>query len=154
MKPDVFGYVAMPFGRVDPRWTAVKDHRVDLHLDPPDLVQRVDRSVNKRIRYQGDTGDSWAAPQDTLTRGAGDCEDYALLKRAILIASGFPEEHIVLLIVRDVIARRDHAVLLVHDSEWLVLDCYNALTLPAKKVRDYTPLLAFSGNSAWGFARG
>ena len=34
--------------------------------------------VLHKLHYQSDSGDYWQAPQDTIDRGGGDCEDYAI----------------------------------------------------------------------------
>lgn len=52
--------------------------------------------------------DQWDYPSD----GRGDCEDYALLKRKLLITEGFPRQALLMTVVKD--ARGDgHAVLTV-----------------------------------------
>jgi len=46
--------------------------------------------VQKNIRYEKDKGkDTWAAPQVTLKRKYGDCEDYAFLNAAVLRVLGY-----------------------------------------------------------------
>lgn len=46
--------------------------------------------VKKNIRYEKDKGkDTWAAPQITLKRKYGDCEDYAFLNAAVLCVLGY-----------------------------------------------------------------
>jgi predicted transglutaminase-like cysteine proteinase len=77
-----------------------------------DLV-RVNKSVNKTIKPLTDLEhwglvERWSYPDD----GYGDCEDYVLLKRRMLIQSGWPREALLVTVVRD---RNDegHAVLTV-----------------------------------------
>ena len=87
-----------------------------------DLVA-VNRYVNGAIKPMTDldhwgTIEKWSYPDD----GYGDCEDYALFKRRLLIRAGWPREALLLTVVRD---RRDegHAVLTVKtDRGELVLD--------------------------------
>jgi predicted transglutaminase-like cysteine proteinase len=87
-----------------------------------DLVS-VNRYVNDTIKPMTDiehwgTIEKWSYPDD----GYGDCEDYALLKRRLLIRAGWPREALLLTVVRD---RRDegHAVLTVKtDRGELILD--------------------------------
>ena len=86
-------------------------------------LENVNRYVNEIIRPMTDlehwgTIEKWSYPDD----GYGDCEDYALLKRRLLIRAGWPREALLLTVVRD---RRDegHAVLTVKtDRGELVLD--------------------------------
>lgn len=47
-------------------------------------LQRVNLDINLRISPRADEGDDW-----TLADGQGDCEDYALLKRKVLLERGW-----------------------------------------------------------------
>ncbi len=52
------------------------------------LMCAVQREINEIMAYTGDSdGDHW---QIMLDGGKGDCEDYALTKRTLLIEAGFP----------------------------------------------------------------
>jgi predicted transglutaminase-like cysteine proteinase len=65
--------------------------------------------------------DHWSYPDD----GYGDCEDYVLLKRRMLIQSGWPREALLVTVVRD---EKDegHAVLTVTtDKGDYILDNQN-----------------------------
>jgi predicted transglutaminase-like cysteine proteinase len=90
---------------------------------------RVHRLINSRIRYVSDlrADDHWSTPLTTLLRGGGDCEDHALLKRALLLAAGTPESDLRLLILR---TRRGggHVALQVAEHDGLILD--NRYRLP------------------------
>jgi predicted transglutaminase-like cysteine proteinase len=87
-----------------------------------DLVS-VNRYVNGTIKPMTDLDhwgmiEKWSYPDD----GYGDCEDYALLKRRMLIRAGWPREALLLTVVRD---RKDegHAVLTVKtDRGEFILD--------------------------------
>jgi predicted transglutaminase-like cysteine proteinase len=87
-----------------------------------DIVS-VNRYVNDTIKPMTDlehwgTIEKWSYPDD----GYGDCEDYALLKRRLLIRASWPREALLLTVVRD---HRDegHAVLTVKtDRGEFILD--------------------------------
>jgi predicted transglutaminase-like cysteine proteinase len=87
-----------------------------------DLVS-VNRYVNESIKPMTDlehwgTIEKWSYPDD----GYGDCEDYVLLKRRLLIKAGWPREALLITVVRD---RKDegHAVLTVKtDRGEFILD--------------------------------
>lgn len=49
------------------------------------VLQRVNRTVNRAMRFRPDNGDTWS-----INVRYGDCEDFALAKRAALIRDGFP----------------------------------------------------------------
>jgi len=90
-----------------------------------DLV-RINKRVNETIKPMTDLEhygvvEKWAYPDD----GYGDCEDYVLLKRRMLMEAGWPREALLITIVRD--AKGDgHAVLTVKtDKGELILDNQN-----------------------------
>ena len=67
--------------------------------------------------------DRWSAPLATLTTGRGDCEDYAIAKYVALREAGVAEDDMRLVIVRDLTAGEDHAVVSARlDEKWIVLD--------------------------------
>ena len=97
----------------------------DIVLTPKafnDLV-RVNRWVNDAIKPMTDLEhwgvvEKWSYPDD----GYGDCEDYVLLKRRLLISAGWPREALLITVVRD---KKDegHAVLTVKtDRGEFILD--------------------------------
>jgi predicted transglutaminase-like cysteine proteinase len=86
----------------------------------------INRAVNRRIAPVSDMEhrgvvEHWDYPMD----GKGDCEDYALLKRRLLIEAGWPRQALLMTVVRD--KRGDgHAVLtVITDRGDLVLDNQN-----------------------------
>ena len=95
-----------------------------------DLV-RVNKRVNETIKPLSDLEDwgvveRWSYPDD----GYGDCEDYVLLKRRMLIQSGWPREVLLVTVVRDK-KGEGHAVLTVTtDKGDYVLDNQNKDILP------------------------
>jgi predicted transglutaminase-like cysteine proteinase len=90
-----------------------------------DLV-RVNKWVNKTIKPQTDLEhwgvvERWSYPDD----GYGDCEDYVLLKRRILVQAGWPREALLVTVVRDN-KDKTHAVLTVTtDKGDYILDNQN-----------------------------
>jgi predicted transglutaminase-like cysteine proteinase len=95
-----------------------------------DLV-RINRRVNESIRPLTDLEhwgvvEKWSYPDD----GYGDCEDYVLLKRRLLIAAGWPRTALLITVVRD---EKDegHAVLMVKtDQGEFILDNQVETILP------------------------
>jgi predicted transglutaminase-like cysteine proteinase len=94
-----------------------------------DLV-RVNRWVNETIKPMTDQEhwgviERWSYPTD----GYGDCEDYVLLKRKMLIEAGWPREALLITVVRD--KKGDgHAVLTVKtDKGEFILDNQNETVL-------------------------
>jgi predicted transglutaminase-like cysteine proteinase len=87
-----------------------------------DLV-RVNRWVNESIKPVTDMDhwgvvERWSYPDD----GRGDCEDYVLLKRRMLVQAGWPREALLITVVRDK-KGEGHAVLTVKtDKGEFILD--------------------------------
>ena len=95
-----------------------------------DLV-RINDSVNRAIKPLTDLEhwgvvEKWSYPDD----GYGDCEDYVLLKRRLLIKAGWPRAALLITVVRD--KRGDgHAVLTVRTTKGeFVLDNQEERVLP------------------------
>ena len=87
---------------------------------------RINTWVNQKIKPMTDlehwgVAEKWSYPDD----GYGDCEDYVLLKRRLLIEAGWPREALLITVVRD--RHGDgHAVLTVKtDRGEFILDNQN-----------------------------
>lgn len=67
-----------------------------------DPVREAQRLVYQNIRFRWDTPgqDHWQTPLETLARGAGDCEDHAVLKRELLLEAGVDADNVSLLFLR------------------------------------------------------
>ena len=87
---------------------------------------RINQTVNADIKPMTDLDhygvvEKWAYPED----GYGDCEDYVLLKRRMLMQAGWPREALLITVVRET-SGDGHAVLTVRtDRGDLVLDNQN-----------------------------
>jgi predicted transglutaminase-like cysteine proteinase len=93
-------------------------------------LDRVNRFANTRIKPVTDQeiygrAEYWAIPTDR-----GDCEDYVLLKRRLLVRAGWPPSALLITVVRDN-ADEGHAVLTVAtDKGDYVLDNQRDAILP------------------------
>lgn len=164
--PDLWGWTPKLMDHTDARWLRVEHAPAPrgesmFNIPPVDNVERMDRWANNEVAYRPDVLDYWQSPAETARRGHGDCEDIALLKRSVLLEAGWSEDRIWFLLVFDVLARCDHAVLLVHDQPpdmapcFRILDCKQALqvALPVGEVLDYVPRRAMQGGDMWSFER-
>lgn len=129
LKQQVYGNAAQPAGYVNfcerhasdcKRVAAVRNFEPSKdQLLKLDFIQK---SVNSTIASSSDqdlygTKEYWDYPTD-----AGDCEDYVLLKKRLLIETGFPEGALRITVVLDT-ANAGHAVLSVlTKSKDFVLD--------------------------------
>jgi predicted transglutaminase-like cysteine proteinase len=105
-----------------------------------ELLRQVDAEVDRQVTYQSDpAGQDYWQP----ATWAGDCEDYALLKRKRLIARGWPAEDLQVMFVEAKPGRfrGGHAVLVSH-SKQAVLDNQDEKTHPEGRAIDLIPYLA------------
>lgn len=102
------------------------------------------RAINLSIRATDDgIDDVWSSPLATFARGAGDCEDYAIAKLAALRLAGVAAGDLRLVVVRDVRAGEEHAVVAAKlDGHWLVLDNRRMAMVEDDAARSYQPLFA------------
>lgn len=77
--------------------------------------------VNKTISYLQDVRDEWQSPNETLLKKTGDCEDYALLKYALL-KDQFPNAKLAYSMLMIDGKAEPHVVVLLDNK---VLDNYN-----------------------------
>ncbi len=88
----------------------------------------INRAINLAIVPTSDwvqwgVADHWSAPLETFTTQRGDCEDYAIAKYVALRAADVAEADVKLIVVRNVPANEDHAVVAVRlDGVWTILD--------------------------------
>jgi predicted transglutaminase-like cysteine proteinase len=91
----------------------------DIDLTPANYrrISQVNRWVNSAIVARSDQ-EQWGVVDrwDHPTTGQGDCEDYVLMKRRLLMEEGFPRSSLLVTVVRD--ERGDgHAVLTVKTNK-------------------------------------
>lgn len=117
----VFGVTQPPYGFVDfcnrepteCRDGALEDGRRAGSSAEVAELDRVNRRINKEIAPMSDMDnygvqEYWAIPRN----GRGDCEDYALLKRQVLMRAGWPASALLMTVVLDE-KNEGHAVLTV-----------------------------------------
>ncbi len=122
-------------------------------------LRAVNEFYNRRIAFHDDTEvwqqvDYWASPLETLDKGRGDCEDYAIGKYFGLVALGVPVAKLRLVYVR---AQLDggvqaHMVLAYYatpDAEPLILDNLITEIRPASRRPDLAPVFSFNSEGLW-----
>ena len=106
---------------------------VDVNLTAKSMkeLERINKWVNVNIEPVSDMShwsavDQWDFPTD----GKGDCEDYALLKRKMLIEEGFPRQALLMTVVKDE-KGEGHAILTVKTNRGeFILDNQESRILP------------------------
>jgi len=166
-RPDVLGTVALRLkgSRLDGKWRSVNHSPVhgrafqfarNLRADTPlQRLEGVNRYVNRAVEFVSDSRqygrtDVWATASETLRRGKGDCEDYAIAKLQMLRAAGFNDQDLYLVVARDLVRRDDHAVLVARANNSLyVLDDSTDRLLDGNRANDYRPIVTFASNGVW-----
>jgi predicted transglutaminase-like cysteine proteinase len=154
---------------VTQRWGAAGTNRLkswqnmvqeDLRPDSSEAerLTLVNTFFNKNIRFGTDLEvweqeDYWATPLETLGRGAGDCEDFAITKYFSLLALGVPETKLRFVYVRalqqqgQILRVEPHMVLAYYKSpgaEPLILDNLTSIIAIASQRSDLTPVYSFN----------
>jgi predicted transglutaminase-like cysteine proteinase len=129
-------------------------------MDDPAKLRLVNLFFNQHIEFATDPQawgqvDYWASPLEALTKGQGDCEDYAIAKYFSLLAAGMPAQRLRLVYVR---AQLDDGVAQAHmvlayyasaGSETLILDNLVEDILPASRRQDLQPVFSFNSEGLW-----
>lgn len=164
--PDIFGQAAASIGagalRTD--WIGVRDLALNgteggvdellaqaNTLTGGNPLAMVNRWVNWHIRFADDSqGDVWSSATETLVRGYGDCEDFAIAKMAILQRLGVSRDDMFLVLIRKSERPLDHAVLAVRrEGVMHVLDNLTDYLQRDSDIGGYRPSLSYSGDFAW-----
>jgi predicted transglutaminase-like cysteine proteinase len=166
-RPDVFNSVALPIGHssLDRRWRKVANGPVGAsssayasalaERSSLEKLEAINHYVNARVRFVDDSrqygvSDLWTTAAETLRRGRGDCEDYAIAKLQLLRRAGFADKDLYLVILHDSLRRADHAVLVARaEGRMLVLDNGTDRLVDSYEMPDYRPIFTFSGSHVW-----
>jgi predicted transglutaminase-like cysteine proteinase len=122
------------------------------------LLGDVNRSVNMSVRFMTDLAqygqqDVWSSPLETLATGNGDCEDYAILKLAVLRAAGIDPNDLRLVILRNTHDGQDHALAAVRlNGAWRLLDNRYLPMLTDWQLADFRPLFVIDGQGVHAYA--
>lgn len=132
-------------------------------LSDAEKIQRVNDFFNRRINFRDDIDiwkvtDYWATPLETMGRGEGDCEDFAIAKYVTLKILGVPIERMRLVYVRAVIGGPHSSISQAHmvlgyyatpGAEPLVMDNLVADIHPASRRKDLLPVFSFNSDGLW-----
>ena len=125
-------------------------------------LRAVNDFYNQRLAYVEDIDnwgevDYWASPLESLGKGAGDCEDYAIAKYFTLTSLGIPHSKLRMVYVRASIPGAPngfvaHMVLAYYptpEAEPLVLDNLQPVIRPAAQRPDLAPVFSFNAEGLW-----
>lgn len=173
---NVFGSVVIPVGKLPlaTSWTRVAD-RMNLcknscttlgrrlteisgqaaEMPTLDALRLVNSTVNSAITYRTDKAlwrkaDYWATPAEIIGKQAGDCEDFAIAKMALLRKAGFDQSQLQLIVLKDVRKQVFHAVLAVHtNGGTYILDNMNNTVSNDTALRNYMPIMSFAAGKSF-----
>ncbi len=122
----------------------------------------VNREINDQVRFSDDSAlwqrrDYWATPLETLAKGAGDCEDFALAKYFTLLQLGVAREKLRITYARALELNQAHMVVTYYetpDAEPLVLDNLLDEVLPASRRQDLALRYAFDAQGLYSLKGG
>jgi len=128
-------------------------------LSESEQLARINDFFNRRTLFLDDTvvwgkTDYWATPLETLGRGQGDCEDFAIAKYVSLRSLGVPLDKLRLTYVRAQLGgvSQAHMVLAYYSSpraEPLILDNLIGEIRPASRRNDLFPVFSFNSEGLW-----
>ena len=119
------------------------------------LIQQINKGVNTAIKYSSDSAiynkpDYWASANETISRGQGDCEDFAILKHAMLVKAGVPEKSLSLVVLKDTKRKLFHAVLAVSTNKGhFILDNVINRVYLDQDMPQYQAMFSFSLDKSW-----
>lgn len=128
-----------------------------------DQIKQVNNFVNDHIAFTEDKvawgqSDYWATPLESMGRGMGDCEDYAIAKYFSLLILGIPADQLRMTYVKLKIGGPQSSISEAHmvlafypsvDDEPLILDNVLGEIRPASRRADLTPIFSFNSDGLW-----
>jgi predicted transglutaminase-like cysteine proteinase len=130
-------------------------------LSDEEKLERVNTFFNQRILWVADSvlwqqEDYWATPLETMAKGAGDCEDFAIAKYVSLLIAGVQESKLRITYVR--LQQRPDAPPIAHmvlayyiepTAEPLILDNFIGEIKSASRRPDLSPVYSFNAKHLW-----
>ena len=126
-------------------------------------LETANKFFNKRIRWVQDPEawgqkDYWATPLETMGKGMGDCEDFAIAKYAMLVLAGVDINKLRITYVKAQMGGPNsqihaaHMVLAYYPTPSAVPEILDNLITdiyPATKRTDLTPVYGFNSRGLW-----
>lgn len=134
----------------------------------PVQLKQVNDFFNRRVRFRDDPlvwgqSDYWATPMETLGKGAGDCEDFAIAKYFTLLLLNVPDEKLRLVYVQARLGGINSSITQAHmvlafypspEAEPVLLDNLVNDLQPASRRPDLNPVFSFNSQGIWQGATG
>ncbi|WP_287634391.1 transglutaminase-like cysteine peptidase [Accumulibacter sp.] len=137
-------------------------------LDDGRKLQLINDFFNRRVVFDDDSSiwrqtDYWATPLETIGRGRGDCEDFAIAKYFSLRLADVPVARMRLVYVKARLptasgrVEQAHMVLAYYSkpsAQPLVLDNLQTAIMPASKRPDLQPVFSFNSEGIFAGVSG
>ena len=127
-------------------------------LSEEDKLREVNNYINTSVLFIGDADnwgreDYWATPYECLGKGAGDCEDFSIIKYYTLRELGVPDEKLRLTYVKALAPYNQAHMVCTYfptpTSSPLILDNLIGEIEPAINRSDLVPVYSFNGTGLW-----
>lgn len=142
-------------------WLALMENSAA--LPERERLRAVNDFWNRRVRggddiHIWDKADYWATPLETLSQGAGDCEDFVIAKYFSLIRAGVDPQKLRFIYVRARIGTVGGGETIAHmvlgyyptpDAEPLVLDNLSSSIVAVSRRSDLTPVFSFNAQGIY-----
>jgi predicted transglutaminase-like cysteine proteinase len=126
------------------------------HQDGQVRIAYINRAANAALRAvnRPHTDDEWRPPLGALSKGAGDCKHYAVLKYAALSEAGIAQAALKIVVVEVRSTHEQHAMVAVRtEGRWLLLDNRTSTLIESSKaLAYYDPLYALDQDGVRQFA--
>ena len=170
--PNMLGTIALPIraARFAESWSrasadATRSPELQRLISPARAMGRLQKvnfvqsAVHARVRWMSDATqwgrhDYWATAEQTLSRGAGDMEDRAIVKMQALRALGFSPNDLFLTLGRDRVGGPMTVLMVrIEDRYFMVDDTGGPATLLERRSHEFQPQLTFGTGGSWVHAR-
>lgn len=126
-------------------------------------LEKVNGFFNRRLRFADDIDiwrqqDYWATPFETMSKRAGDCEDFAIAKYITLRRLGISDDRLRLIYVRARIGGAHSSISQAHmvlgyfpsaEADPLILDNLISDIRPGQRRPDLSPVFSFNSAGLW-----
>ena len=171
-RPNFLGTVALPIraNRFDESWQRAKIDASQsvafqrlispaIGLCKPSQIAYVQTAIHRAIQWRSDATqwgqhDYWASAWETLSKGAGDAEDLAILKMQALRSLGFNPNDLFITMGRDSVAGPVTLLIVRLDSGYYMLNDTGGAPSPLDaRRREFQPLITLGWQGAFVHAR-
>lgn len=143
-------------GPITQKWKQDIARIGSMGLSQEQEIAAVNDYINRSITYAEDSqvwgvNDYWTSPTEVLSKGYGDCEDYAIAKYYSLKMLGISEDKMRVVVLNDERKNVLHAILVVDNDQGTnyVLDNQNERVMMDTQIAYYKPIYSINEHNWW-----